>query len=150
MAQATDTVVITRHIGAPPDVVFSYFTDRARWLQWMGTDAELNPVVGGRYRIDVTGPEHVAAGSFLAIDPPRRVVFSWGWEEAGHPVPAGSSVVEVVLEPTADGTLLRLTHRDLPADQPAGHAEGWNHYLDRLQLRAAGADPGPDDWLPAR
>lgn len=30
------------------------------------------------------------------------------------------------------------------AEQCAGHAEGWAHYLGRLGEVAAGRDPGPD------
>ena len=26
------------------------------------------------------------------------------------------------------------------------HATGWNHFLPRLSLTAAGTDPGPDPW----
>ena len=26
------------------------------------------------------------------------------------------------------------------------HATGWNHFLPRLTLAAAGTDPGPDPW----
>jgi hypothetical protein len=29
------------------------------------------------------------------------------------------------------------------------HATGWNHFLPRLSLAAAGTDPGPDPWNPA-
>ena len=32
------------------------------------------------------------------------------------------------------------------AEQCAGHAEGWAHYLDRLAAVASGRDPGPDPW----
>ncbi|MGE3783363.1 MAG: transcriptional regulator, partial [Alphaproteobacteria bacterium] len=43
--------------------------------------------------------------------------------------------------------LLRLTHTGLPnAEQCAGHAEGWAHYLGRLAETGAGRDPGPDPW----
>jgi hypothetical protein len=28
------------------------------------------------------------------------------------------------------------------------HRDGWNHYLDRLAVRAAGGDPGPDATAP--
>ena len=57
----------------------------------------------------------------------------------------GSSLVEIDLIEQPDGTLLRLTHSGLPsAEQCAGHAEGWAHYLARLAQVAAGRDPGPD------
>src|ERR1700736_3534864 len=57
--------------------------------------------------------------------------------------PSGSSLVEIdLVEQPPDGTLLRLTHTGLPnAEQCAGHADGWAHYLGRLAEAAAG--PGP-------
>jgi uncharacterized protein YndB with AHSA1/START domain len=85
----------------------------------------------------------VARGEFREIDPPRRVVFTWGWE--GHPaVPPGSSTVEIDLAPDGEGTLLRLTHRRLPDEEIEQHAHGWDHFLPRLATAAPGGDPGPD------
>jgi hypothetical protein len=41
----------------------------------------------------------------------------------------------------------RFTHRGLPSeDARKSHAHGWDHYLDRLAIGAAGDDPGPDPW----
>ncbi|MFF8844589.1 SRPBCC domain-containing protein [Streptomyces sp. NPDC015127] len=105
---------------------------------------------GGAYRTHVAGDNH-ASGRFVEIDPPRRVVFTWGWE-GGAPVPPGSSTVEITLEPDGpDGerTLLRLVHRGLPPEACAPHRDGWHHYLDRLVVRAEGGDPGPDPWSTA-
>ena len=34
----------------------------------------------------------------------------------------------------------------LNAEQCAGHAEGWAHYVDCLAAVASGRDPGPDPW----
>ena len=60
-------------------------------------------------------------------------------------VPPGSSLVEIDLIEQPDGTLLRLAHTGLPnAEQCAGHAEGWAHYLGRLAMVAGGRDSGPD------
>lgn len=143
----SDTVVVERRINASPEIVFSYFTDRDRWLQWKGIAGSVDPVLGGKYRVTVTGDDSIVAGSFLAIEPPHRIVFSWGWEGEAQPVPPGSTIVEVTLVPEGDETLVTVTHRDLPADAMAPHAEGWNHYLDRLAMRAAGQDPGPDAWV---
>jgi hypothetical protein len=53
-------------------------------------------------------------------------------------------VVEVELIPQGDGTLVRLTHRDLPPGEVPAHQAGWSHYLDRLAVCAGGGDPGPD------
>jgi uncharacterized protein YndB with AHSA1/START domain len=139
----TDPLEVTTHVAAPPDVVFPYFTDPERYAAWMGTDVTLSPTPGGTYRVRMRdGVE--AAGEFVEVDPPRRVVFTWGWE--GDPVVApGSTRVEVTLEPDGDGTLVRLVHHDLPSDESrAHHRQGWEMYAARLATAATGGDLGPD------
>ena len=70
-------VEITMHIPAAPEDVFPYSTDPARYVQWMGSEAMLEPVPGGVYRIRM--PDGFAAvGEFLQVTRPHRVVFSWG------------------------------------------------------------------------
>ena len=139
------TVTLERWIAARPETVFSFFTDRERWLSWMGTDGTFSFEPGGDFRTNITGDNH-AAGRFLEFDPPRRVVFTWGWESGGMPIAPGSTTVEITLKPDGDGTLLQLAHRDLPAEAVEPHTEGWTHYMDRLAARAEGADPGADVW----
>ena len=150
-ASATDVVEIERRIAARPETVFRYFTDPELFLRWQGVDAELDPRPGGTFRVTVTGRSRVvASGAYVEVDPPRRVVFTWGWEQIdGLPdgmrgLEPGSSTVEVDLAPEGDGTLLRLRHSGLPAAaMQAVHSEGWGLTLARLAVAAAGGDPGP-------
>ena len=137
------------HIDAAPEDVFPYFVDAQRMVAWKAVRAELDARPGGRFRVDVTGDGDVALGTFLEIDPPRRVVFSWGWERPEAAFGPGETVVEVTLTPAGEGTLLRLVHRGLPARAQRRSAEGWEHYLRRLALAASGVDPGPDPWAVA-
>jgi uncharacterized protein YndB with AHSA1/START domain len=97
----------------------------------MGTRAELDPRPGGRFRIEVeTGG--VAAGEYREVDPPRRLVFSWGWE-GDEVVPPGSTTVEITVAPSTSGSLLRLRHLGLPTtEQRQLHQGGWTMYADRL------------------
>lgn len=144
---SVNAVTLERLIAARPETVFSFFTDRDKWLSWMGADGTFSFEPGGAYRTRVNG-DNVAEGRFVEIDPPKRVVFTWGWAEGEMPVPPGSTTVEITLEPVAEGTLLRLVHRDLPSpESAAAHQEGWTHYTGRLATAAAGGDPGPDDWM---
>ncbi|MEU6770010.1 SRPBCC domain-containing protein [Streptomyces sp. NPDC046759] len=144
---SSNAVTVQRLIAARPETVFSFFTDRDRWLSWMGQDGEFSFEPGGAYRTRVTG-ENVAEGRFVEIDPPKRVVFTWGWVDGEMPVPPGSTTVEITLEPVPEGTLLRLVHRGLPSPKAcAAHEEGWTHYVGRLSVVAAGGDPGPDVWM---
>ncbi|MEY9939989.1 SRPBCC domain-containing protein [Streptacidiphilus sp. MAP5-3] len=138
-------VVIRRRIRAEPEAVFSYLTDHDRLLSWQGVEAELDPRTGGAYRIRVVA-DAIASGRYTELTPPVRIVLTWGWENEGDPVPPGSSTVRIELTPDALGTLLTLTHTDLPAAAREPHRTGWEHYLDRLTIRASGGDPGPDPW----
>ncbi|MCI0634732.1 MAG: SRPBCC domain-containing protein [Actinobacteria bacterium] len=143
MAQVArpDVGELELRIEAPLEAVYEFFVDPEKMTRWKGSSAELDPRPGGVYRVGGIGEGHVAAGEFVELDPPRRLVFTWGWE-GDEEVPPGSSTVEVTLTPDGDATLLRLVHRDLPAGQGARHEQGWQLFLARLALAAAGKDPG--------
>ncbi|MFE2287430.1 SRPBCC domain-containing protein [Streptomyces sp. NPDC059443] len=146
MSTPTDTVTLERHIEALPETVFAFFTDREMWLSWMGVEGVFAFEPGGPYRTRVTG-ENTASGRFLAVDPPRRLAFTWGWEAGPIPVAPGTTTVEITLVPGPEGTVLHLIHSGLPSEDTClAHAEVWQHYVDRLAARAEGGDPGPDAW----
>jgi uncharacterized protein YndB with AHSA1/START domain len=140
------TVAVTREvrIKASPETIFEFFTDPQKMMRWKGVEAELEPAPGGRYRVNVSGKD-VVVGEYVEVDPPRRVVFTWGWE--GDPnLPPGTSTVEITLTREGDETLVTLTHRDLPEGALAGQTQGWEHFLPRLAQAAEGRDPGADPW----
>lgn len=152
MQSTTETGALTRElsIAAPPEAVWAFLVDPAKMIRWMGESAVLEPEVGGAYRVDVV-PGHVASGTVREIDPPRRLVVTWGWERSDGvegTIAPGSSTVVFELEPSDAGTTLRFTHMDLPGrEAAASHGEGWDHYLPRLASAASGTDPGRDPWL---
>jgi uncharacterized protein YndB with AHSA1/START domain len=145
-AETANAVEVEVRIEASPETVFDFFTDPDKMIQWMGRSAELDPRRGGALRCDMNG-RNVASGEYVELDPPRRVVFTWGWEGEDSVTPPGSSTVEVLLVPDGNGTRLRLIHRDLPSAESAErHGQGWRHYGERLATAAAGGDPGEDPW----
>ena len=91
---------------------------------------------------------HTAAGTIVDVEPGKRVVFTWGWEDSGDPAPGGSTVT-VTLTPVAAGTEVRLEHDGLTDEQAAHHAVGWNHFMDRLVAAGRDGDAGPDEWAAA-
>lgn len=149
METTTETTVVEREltIDAKPETVWEFLVDPEKAARWMGTTATLEARPGGRYRVDVIAG-HVASGEYIEVDRPRRLVWTFGWEPEGgqeNPVPPGSSRIEIELEPQGDGTLVRFRHSGLPdAEAVAQHTHGWEHYLARLSIVAAGGDPGPD------
>jgi uncharacterized protein YndB with AHSA1/START domain len=134
-------------IDARPAIVFAFLVDPQKHLAWLGTEVDLDPQPGGIYRVQV-GREHRTAGEFVEVVPNERVVFTFGWEEPGHPIPSGSTTVTITLTPEGEKTRLRLVHRGLPAEAVPGHTGGWDHYLSRLTIVAAGGNPGPDEGPP--
>ena len=132
----TGAIEVTQRIEASPEIVFAYLTESHRFVAWMGVGAELDPRPGGRYRIDVDGV-HIVSGEYQVVDPPRRLVMSWGWE--GHPtVPPGSTTVEITLTPERDATTLTLRHLGLPDEgERRLHTDGWTQYMSQLAAAAS-------------
>lgn len=134
---------LTRTIAADPEAVFRAWTDPERMKRWMCPeglvveDVESDLVVGGGYRIVMRTPEdahHTARGKYREIQRPRRLVFTWGWEEDGASVEPGGSLVTVELEDRGGSTALVLLHERLPdAESRDGHEEGWASALNNLE-----------------
>jgi uncharacterized protein YndB with AHSA1/START domain len=132
-------------IAAPPEVVFAYLVDAERLVRWMGERAELDPRPGGGFAVDINGVP--VRGAYLEVDPPHRVVITWGMAGSGE-LPPGASRVELTLTATGEGTALHLRHSGLPDPRARTHAAGWANYLGRLRVAAAGGAPGVDAWRP--
>jgi uncharacterized protein YndB with AHSA1/START domain len=152
------TVEVSVQVAGPPEIVFGYLTDPARYVQWMGSRATLEPVPGGTYRVQMADG-FAAAGTFTEIDPPRRLAFTWGWADddaaqhvlheqtsaGSQALPPGSTRVVVILDDQDGGTRLTLHHYELATSELVqAHQVAWETYLNRLCIRAAGGDPGPE------
>ena len=136
------TVRMQIRIEASPDVVFPFLTDPVLYARWQGVRAELDPRPGGVYRVWMDAGA-AASGTFVEVQPPRLVVFTWGWEGDAE-VPPGSTTVRVELEADGGDTIVTLHHSGLPTDHAAAmHEEGWQLFGGRLAVVAAGGDPGP-------
>lgn len=141
MAEFRDSV----EIAAPPETVFAYLVTNSGMTAWMGHYADVDPVIGGRFAVDIAG--HPVRGKYLQIEHPHYVVVSWGFAGSDD-LPTGASTVEFRLTPTASGTRLDLCHSGLPDTEVRGHADGWANFLPRLAVVGPGGDAGPDGWHP--
>lgn len=129
MTTAEPPIVESVWIDAAPDRVFPFFTDPARLTQWLGHAAELDPVPGGRFAVDIN--HRVVRGRYLDLQPPHRVVFTWG-DAGSAELPPGSTRVEVDLEAADGGTSVTLRHHGLTRHQRADHSRGWPVKLAQL------------------
>ncbi len=146
MTAGTGSIRREVFIEAPQATVFAFFTDPDKMSRWMGVSHELDARQGGIFLVNVHSG-NVAKGEFREVTPNSRLVFTWGWDSAEPSVPPGSSVIEVDLAPKDNGTLLVFTHSGLPEPAVAPHTKGWEHYLGRLTIAAAGGDAGPDPMI---
>ena len=133
---------ISRVIEAPRDRVYAAWTDLEQLKQWFGPEnvktRELvaDARAGGTFRWDIInseGEEMTMRGEFRELQPDKKIVFSWQWEDdeiwENH-----TSVVTVELYDRDGGTELRLTHEQLPNEESRdGHTRGWESALDKLE-----------------
>jgi uncharacterized protein YndB with AHSA1/START domain len=132
MAELTREVLVQ----AEPSTIFAFLTEPG--LQtWLGTEVEFDPRPGGIYKANLVGDHH-ALGEFVEVVENEKVVFTFGWNEPNHPIPAGSTKVAITLIPEGDATLVRLVHSGLPEDAVTDHENGWSFFLDRLSTVAVG------------
>jgi uncharacterized protein YndB with AHSA1/START domain len=116
-------------VEAEPETVFEYFTRAETMVTWMGQFAHLDPCPGGRFAIDINGS--AVRGAYEQLEPPHRLVFSWGFAGSDE-LPPGTSTVEVLFTKESGGTRVEVIHHGLPQSQRPDHEHGWRHFLDRL------------------
>jgi uncharacterized protein YndB with AHSA1/START domain len=132
---------MTRVLDAPRESVFQALSEPAALAKWWGPsgfttpEIELDLKLGGRYRFGMQPPAgdlfHLA-GEFIDIDPPRRLAYSFRWEE---PAPDDQeTVVTLTLDALADGTRLSLWQGEFASeDRLALHQSGWSDSLVKLR-----------------
>ena len=145
MGPSDENVVrLTRVLRAPPEEVFSAWTEPAlleRWWAgvggWTDAHAEIDLRVGGLYLFtmrDERGGEDRVGGVYTEVSRPENLGFTWTWENEPS-VMRGSagSLVEIVLRAAAGGTQLSLSHSGLRSDTVMElHQDGWNALLTSL------------------
>jgi uncharacterized protein (TIGR03086 family) len=135
----------TAVLPVSPDEAFALITEPERLRRWLTVAAVIDLRAGGSYRWTVS-PGHIAEGTVRELEPGRRIVLGWGWK-GDEALPYDASTVTVTVEPSgAGGSLVRLVHEGLDEEQGKAHAEGWNHYFERLERLATTGDAGPDEW----
>jgi uncharacterized protein YndB with AHSA1/START domain len=142
--------VITIH--APREVVFSFFTDNAKWASWWGTGSTIDPQVGGRVYIRHPGNVE-SSGNVLEIQRPSRLVFTYGFD-SGKPIPPGASRVSIALEAVGHSTRLEVKHHFDNVAVRDEHVQGWRYQLALfsnavLNLIHADAESKVDAWFRA-
>ncbi|MGM0930957.1 MAG: SRPBCC family protein [Actinomycetota bacterium] len=127
-------------LEAPCERVFRMLTEPAELAKWWGPagfstpEATLDPRPGGSYRLTMQPPDgkpfHLA-GEFLEVDPPRRLVYTFRWEE---PAPDDrETTVTLSLDPRGGHTWIALAHGKFATEERlALHRAGWTDAFGKL------------------
>jgi uncharacterized protein YndB with AHSA1/START domain len=77
----------------------------------------------------------LAGGVYTEIDAPRRLAFTFRWDESHEDGPPVDTQVTVDFSETPNGrTVMDFTHEGLKSEQSlTGHKHGWNSTADRLE-----------------
>lgn len=142
-----DPVVVEREVAAGPSEVYWLLTSQEGVRKFLGVSAAIDHRVGGRYEFQFLNdaPDGLRGGEgcrILALEPDRLLVVSWN-SPPGFVTRGQHTWVVVRLEPTQDGTYVRLAHW--------GHGQGlewdanreyfgaaWGRVLDALQTCCSG------------
>src|SRR4029453_5781237 len=113
---------IKRFIRASRDRVYAAWTDPAQLKKWFGPEnikthnLIADARVGGQFHWDLTdqeGKEITISGGYRELEPGKKIVFTWQWED-DEDWKSHSSIVTVEFFDREGGTELRLTHETFP------------------------------------
>lgn len=127
-----------------PNAAFDLVTQPERLRRWCTISARVDLRLAGEFCWTIT-PRNYAMGNFTEIEPGKSVSFTFGWV-SDPTLPPGASKITVTMQPVAGGTNLRLVHEGLTEEQEVDHAEGWNHFLDRLVQYVTSGKASADPW----
>jgi activator of HSP90 ATPase len=114
-----DHFEISTELPARPDEIFRAWLDEGTHAAMVGASARIVPEIGGEFQVW----DGYITGRTLALDPPRRIVQAWRTTEFSASDP--DSRLELILEPSQEGTRLTLRHTDIPEGQGSNYEEGW-------------------------
>ena len=135
------TARISRTFDAPAQAVFDAWTSeevmRRFWHaghDWQTTEATVDLRVGGEVRVVMRDPhkqaEYGGGGRYTEVDPPRRLAFTWIWDDDAE----REGLIELEFAEDEGRTTVDLTHSHLPdLEAVRDHEDGWSKVYDNLE-----------------
>lgn len=159
------TVIFTRIINAPRELVYRAFTEPEMLKQWFSPKTFHTPTVvtdvrvGGAFRIvmaDSEGNEFPMKGFYLEVEPNQRLVFTEDLTEhpeewktllqnaAGEGEDIMHTKAEFIFETVAEGTKVTVisrfsTNAVRDAYKETGMVDGWTQLFEKLDTLVASA-----------
>ena len=131
-----DHMIVTAELPLlSPTQAFAACTTPELITQWWPQEAEIEPKLGGHYRLRWPSMNWELFGQFTEFEPGERLGYTWNW---AHQPDLSTRIVTIDFEPLATGSKVIVQHGiygDSAVEQEdrQGHIDGWVYFLGRLQ-----------------
>ena len=117
-----DSIRVSAVFPVSPERIYEAWLDGEEHGAMTGSSAKAQPKVGAKH----SSWDGYIVGVNKVLEPARRIVQTW---YAGD-FPGGSehSLVEVLLEPDEDGTLVTIVHTEIPDGMGKTYELGWQDF----------------------
>jgi uncharacterized protein YndB with AHSA1/START domain len=137
---ADNELLISRTFDAPASLVFALWSDPQHLKRWMGPkgftclEAALDFRVGGAYRILIKSAgrgENWFGGVYREIEPDKRLVFTFAWDNEGPS--AGIETLVTITFEERSGKTIQTFHQAQFRDAAARdrHVHGWHGTFEK-------------------
>lgn len=129
---------LERVLPGAPAAVWAAWTDPALLPLWFGPVLDGAPGPGREYVLEGRG-DHGDTITCRVLRWQEPELLEHTWRYIGE---SADSVLRVEISEVEGGTLLRLSHSELPPEvDPADYCAGWHMYTDTMQARLEGREP---------
>ena len=112
------------HIKATAEDIFTALTNPLTIEIWSGASAVMEPVAGTEFSLwdgDITGIN-------LEIEPGKKIVQEWYFEDEEDSLPEDKSIVTIKLHIEGNSTDVELLHINIPDEAFDNIVDGWDRY----------------------
>ncbi len=127
-------VRLSMEIPVGREEVYDAWTVADQLVQWFPSSAQMTVTEGGEYRFGWDGWEEQWAGTYVEVERPERLVFTWQPPAAVFPEGAYETTVVLTFEELDGATRLVLEHGGFQGGmEMESHMQAWRGYLYNLR-----------------
>jgi uncharacterized protein YndB with AHSA1/START domain len=144
--EAERLIRLSMELPVEPEQVFDAWTNAPQLVEWFPHWAEITVTEGGSYRMGWDGIEAVWEGTYMEVERPAVLVFTWNPPAEYFPHGAYPTTVRLTFEQVDDVTEMVLEHsgfRGTPEMETT--LETWRAYLYNLRAMLLQSTPGGQD-----
>jgi len=132
--EAERLIRLSMDIPVEPEVLFDAWTNAPQLVEWFPHWAEITVTEGGVYRMGWDGIDAVWEGSYLEVDRPNVLVFTWNPPAEYFPGGAYETTVRLTFEQVEGVTQMVLEHGGFRGTaEMETTLETWRAYLYNLR-----------------